>query len=169
MLKEVSAPLIQLAVAAHQKERHAHGFRCRDHFIAMLFCQLGPAKSLREIKEGLMASEGQLRHLDSRTFSMRRLPLSTENVTAGMAFCFFAARLVAFAQGTAVVKAARVLHAVRATLTGALVSCDLNTFEAKAPDIHDCFISPKSLGCLVLLSAALKRRRIVGIIFAVVG
>jgi hypothetical protein len=32
-------------------------------FIAMLFCQLGDAKSLREICGGLAASEGKLRHL----------------------------------------------------------------------------------------------------------
>jgi len=32
-------------------------------FIAMLFCQLGNAKSLREICGGLAASEGKLRHL----------------------------------------------------------------------------------------------------------
>jgi len=32
-------------------------------------------------------------------------------------------------------------------------------FEAKEPDVHDCFISPFSLGCLVWLSAALKIRR----------
>ena len=51
-------------------------------------------------------------------------------------------------------------------LDGRCASCDFVTLEAKEPDIHDCFISPKSLGCLVLLSAALKRRRIVGIILA---
>lgn len=44
-------------------ERHGRGFRCWDQFVAMLFCQLGQAKSLREIEEGLRASEGKLRHL----------------------------------------------------------------------------------------------------------
>jgi hypothetical protein len=63
MLKEVPAPLFQLAVDRHQGERHARGFRCWDQFVAMLFCQLGQAKSLREIEEGLLASEGKLRHL----------------------------------------------------------------------------------------------------------
>ena len=32
----------------------------------MLFCQLGQARSLREIHEGLRASEGRLRHLGMR-------------------------------------------------------------------------------------------------------
>ncbi len=63
ILKEVPAPLFQRAVEAHRGERHARGFRCWDQFVAMLFCQLGQAKSLREITEGLRASEGKLRHL----------------------------------------------------------------------------------------------------------
>jgi len=38
-------------------------FSSWGQFIAMLFCQLGHAKSLREICGGLAASEGKLRHL----------------------------------------------------------------------------------------------------------
>jgi hypothetical protein len=60
---EVPAPLFQLAVDAHRGERHARVFCCRDQFIGMLFCQLGQAKSLHEIEEGLMAREAKLRHL----------------------------------------------------------------------------------------------------------
>ena len=44
-------------------ERPARGFSCWGQFIAMLFGQLGNAKSLREICGGLAASEGKLRHL----------------------------------------------------------------------------------------------------------
>src|SRR6266436_1119379 len=44
-------------------ERHARGFSSWGQFVAMLFCQLAQAKSLREITEGLQASEGKLRHL----------------------------------------------------------------------------------------------------------
>ena len=51
------------AVRQHQAERHARGFDCWTQFIAMLFCQLGRAQSLREICGGLAASEGKLRHL----------------------------------------------------------------------------------------------------------
>jgi hypothetical protein len=51
------------AVRKQGAERHARGFSCWGQFIAMLFCQLGNAKSLREICGGLAASEGKLRHL----------------------------------------------------------------------------------------------------------
>jgi Transposase DDE domain/Domain of unknown function (DUF4372) len=50
-------------VRKHQAERHARGFSSWGQFVAMLFCQLGHAKSLREICGGLAASEGKLRHL----------------------------------------------------------------------------------------------------------
>ena len=51
------------AARKHGAERHARGFSSWGQFIAMLFCQLGHAKSLREICGGLAASEGKLRHL----------------------------------------------------------------------------------------------------------
>lgn len=51
------------AVKFHQAERHSRGFTCWGQFIAMMFCQLGRAHSLREICQGLAASEGKLRHL----------------------------------------------------------------------------------------------------------
>jgi hypothetical protein len=51
------------AARRHQAERHARGFTCWGQFVAMLFCHLGNAKSLREICGGLAASEGKLRHL----------------------------------------------------------------------------------------------------------
>jgi len=53
----------QRAVNQHDAERHARGFTCWGQFVAMLFCQLGQAKSLREICNGLMAIEGKLKHL----------------------------------------------------------------------------------------------------------
>ncbi|MFP5207250.1 MAG: DUF4372 domain-containing protein [Acidobacteriota bacterium] len=33
----------------HKAEHHARGFTCWDQFVAMLFCQLAGAQSLREI------------------------------------------------------------------------------------------------------------------------
>jgi hypothetical protein len=51
------------AVRKHKAERHARGFTCWGQFVAMLFCQLGRAQSLREICGGLAASEGKLKHL----------------------------------------------------------------------------------------------------------
>jgi hypothetical protein len=53
----------EAAVREKKAERHARGFSSWGQFIAMLFCQLGHAKSLREICGGLAASEGKLRHL----------------------------------------------------------------------------------------------------------
>jgi hypothetical protein len=51
------------AVAEHKAERHARGFTCRGQLVAMLFCHLAQAESLREICNGLAASEGKLKHL----------------------------------------------------------------------------------------------------------
>src|ERR1017187_8880151 len=53
----------QQAVQFHLAEHHARGFTCWGQFVAMLFCQLGQAKSLREICNGLMSIEGKLKHL----------------------------------------------------------------------------------------------------------
>src|SRR5215469_415005 len=47
-------------VKATKAERHARGFRSWDHFVAMLFCQLADAQSLREITGGLSSCEGRL-------------------------------------------------------------------------------------------------------------
>jgi hypothetical protein len=53
----------QALVLEHHAERHARGFACWQQFVAMLFCQLAYAQSLREICGGLAALEGKLRHL----------------------------------------------------------------------------------------------------------
>lgn len=50
-------------VSATQAERGAKGFSCRDQFVAMLFCQLGQAHSLRKIYGGLASCFGKARHL----------------------------------------------------------------------------------------------------------
>src|ERR1700719_2688269 len=44
-------------------EKAAKGFSCWSQFVAMMFCQLAQAKSLREIVDGLACCEGKLRHL----------------------------------------------------------------------------------------------------------
>jgi len=53
----------QMAVKDHQAERYAKGFSCWNQFVAMLFCQLAQAHSLREICGGLACCLGKLRHL----------------------------------------------------------------------------------------------------------
>jgi hypothetical protein len=50
-------------VVRTRAERHARGFSCWGQFVAMLFCQLGRAHSLREITGGLRSCEGKLKHL----------------------------------------------------------------------------------------------------------
>lgn len=59
------------AVAEHKAERHARGFSSWTQFVSMMFCQLGRAQSLREITQGLAASEGKLRHLGVETAPSR--------------------------------------------------------------------------------------------------
>ncbi|HEY6072805.1 MAG TPA: IS4 family transposase [Anaerolineales bacterium] len=61
----------QRAVQQHRAERHARGFTCWGQFVAMMFCQLASARSLREICQGLAASEGKLRHLGVPTAPAR--------------------------------------------------------------------------------------------------
>lgn len=63
MLQLFSRHQFEQAVREHKAERHARGFTCWGQFVAMLFCHLGAAQSLREICGGLAASEGKLRHL----------------------------------------------------------------------------------------------------------
>jgi len=53
----------QQSVKKTKAERHARGFRSWDHFVAMLFCQLADAQSLREITGGLASCEGRLEQL----------------------------------------------------------------------------------------------------------
>jgi hypothetical protein len=52
----------QLLVKETRAERHARGLSW-GQFVAMLFCQLGRAHSLREICHGLSTCEGKLSHL----------------------------------------------------------------------------------------------------------
>ncbi len=63
LLKLFPRSEFEQAVRQHRGERHARGFTCWGQFVAMLFCHLGRAQSLREICGGLAASEGKLRHL----------------------------------------------------------------------------------------------------------
>jgi hypothetical protein len=53
----------QRAVIDTRAERHARGFTSWGQFVAMLFCQLGHAHSLREICGGLASCEGKLTQL----------------------------------------------------------------------------------------------------------
>ena len=50
-------------VEKHRAERASKGFSSWDQFVAMLFCHLARANSLREICGGLATSHGRLSHL----------------------------------------------------------------------------------------------------------
>ena len=63
VLKLFSRGDFEKAVKEHKAERHARGFTSWGQFMAMLFCQLGRAHSLREICGSLACCEGQLKHL----------------------------------------------------------------------------------------------------------
>jgi len=63
VLSLVPRAQFERAVRAHAAERDAKGFACWDQFVAMLFCQMGAANSLREICGGLATALGKLVHL----------------------------------------------------------------------------------------------------------
>ena len=63
LLQLFPRPEFERAVKDHNTERHARGFTSWGQFVAMLFCQLGRAHSLREICGGLACCEGKLKHL----------------------------------------------------------------------------------------------------------
>ena len=54
-------------VKKHLAEKGAKGFTCWTQFVAMTFCQLARADSLREICNGLACCEGKLTHLGIAT------------------------------------------------------------------------------------------------------
>ncbi len=63
LLNVFSRPAFIGLVRKHQTERCAKGFSSWSHFVAMLFCQLAQAKSLREICDGLRCCLGKLVHI----------------------------------------------------------------------------------------------------------
>lgn len=63
LLQLFSKADFQRAVQQTQAERHARGFDCWTQFVAMVFCHLGQAHSLREICGGLASCEGKLQQL----------------------------------------------------------------------------------------------------------
>ena len=79
LLQLFSRVEFQHAVKETQAERHARGFTCWGQFVAMLFCQLGRAHSLREITGGLRSCEGKLQHLGITTPSRSTLAYANEH------------------------------------------------------------------------------------------
>jgi len=63
LLQVFSRNEFQEEVKKTKAERHARGFGSWDQFVAMLFCQLADAQSLREIIGGMTSCEGRLEQL----------------------------------------------------------------------------------------------------------
>lgn len=63
VLSLVSRSSFARHVGELKAERYAKGFRAWDQFVAMLFCHLAQARSLREIGGGLRSCVGKLGHL----------------------------------------------------------------------------------------------------------
>ncbi len=79
LLKLFPRTEFQALVKRTHAERHARGFTCWGQFVAMLFCQLGRAHSLREICGGLRSSEGKLKHLGISAPSRSTLAYANEH------------------------------------------------------------------------------------------
>ena len=67
------------AVRQTGAERRSKGFSSWDQFVAMLFCQLGRAHTLREITGGLQSCEGKLQHLGIKAPSRSTLAYANEH------------------------------------------------------------------------------------------
>jgi len=78
VLSLIGRPEFARAVGELRAERGAKGFRCWDQFVAMLFCQLGSAHSLREICGGLATALGRVVHLGMKQ-APRRSTLAYAN------------------------------------------------------------------------------------------
>ena len=63
VLQIVSRAEFQQNARRLRSDRYSKGFSSWDQFVAMLFCQLAQAKSLREICDGLRCCLGKLNHL----------------------------------------------------------------------------------------------------------
>ena len=63
LLKHFPSLEFAALVKKHRAEHGAKGFSCRTQLVAMLFCQLAHADSLREICNGLACCLGKLVHL----------------------------------------------------------------------------------------------------------
>jgi hypothetical protein len=62
LLGEIPRDAFNKLVDKHKAERNAKGFTCWSQFVAMLFCQLAHADSLRETCNGLACCAGKLNH-----------------------------------------------------------------------------------------------------------
>jgi hypothetical protein len=99
LLRHIPRTEFASLVRKHQAERHAKGFTCWTQFIAMLFCQLARADSLREICNGLACCLGKLVHLGiSRPPNKSTLAYANEHRPASLFEDLFFSALRRFRQ-----------------------------------------------------------------------
>ena len=79
LLQVFSRTEFQQEVRNTKAERHARGFGSWNHFVAMLFCQLADAQSLREIIGGLASCEGRLEQLGIKVPKRSTLAYANEH------------------------------------------------------------------------------------------
>ncbi len=79
LLQHFPRTVFDRLVARHEAEKHSKGFPCWSQFVAMLFCHLARAESLREICNGLASCLGKLSHLGILTGAPKRSTLSYAN------------------------------------------------------------------------------------------
>lgn len=79
LLKLFPRTEFQSLVKRTKAERHSRGFTSWGQFVALLFCQLGRAQSLREICGGLASCEGKLSHLGISPPSRSTLAYANEH------------------------------------------------------------------------------------------
>lgn len=79
LLQVFSRSEFQQAVKETKAERHGRGFRSWDQFVAMMFCQLADAQSLREITGGLSSCEGRLEQLGIKVPKRSTLAYANEH------------------------------------------------------------------------------------------
>ena len=63
LLQQLSRPQFAQLVKKHQAERTPKGFKCWTQLVAMLFCHMAKADTLRKICNGLSCCLGRLTHL----------------------------------------------------------------------------------------------------------
>ena len=69
----------QHLVNKHQSDKASKGFSSWSQFIAMLFCQLTGAESLKEISDGLFSSLGKLNHIGAKAACRSTLGYVNQN------------------------------------------------------------------------------------------
>jgi DDE family transposase/uncharacterized protein DUF4372 len=79
LLQFFPRPEFEQFVQETKAERHARGFNSWCQFVAMLFCQLGDAQSLREICGGLSSCGGRLQQLGIKAPAKSTLAYANAN------------------------------------------------------------------------------------------